>query len=87
MEGEGRKVRGEVRKSFPAKNIYTKFFGGKIFSATRVVFNGKNSYQKTSTCVTKNFEMWVVQTKNGDVLYLCRLHKKMRDLRVPPRSS
>jgi len=32
--------------------------------------------------------MWVLQTKNVDVLYLCSLAiKNLRDLRVPPRSS
>jgi len=68
--------------------LYTKFFGGKIFTVTRVLFSRKNSYQKTSTCLTKNFEMWVVQTKNVDVLYLCRLPiNNLRDLRVPLRSS
>jgi hypothetical protein len=61
------KLEGKGKKNFPAKKyIYIKFFGGKLFSAMRVVFSGKNSYKKTSTCVTKNFEMWVVQTKKGD---------------------
>ena len=82
------KLEGGRKEKFSRQKPYTKFFGGKICSATRVVFSGKNSYQKTSNCVTKNFEVWVVQTTNGDVLYLCRLPKKsLRDLRVPPRSS
>jgi hypothetical protein len=45
------------------KIIYIKFFGGKIFTATRVVFSTKNSQLALSlpenfTCITKNFEMW-----------------------------
>jgi hypothetical protein len=47
----------KVGKNFPAQKIYIKFFGGNIFSAMRVVFSVKNSYQKTSACATKNFEM------------------------------
>jgi hypothetical protein len=78
----------ERKENFSRQKPYTKFFGGKKFSATRVVFSGNNSYQKTSTRVTKNFEMWVVQTKNVDVLYLCRLAIiNLGDLRVPPWSS
>ena len=70
-------------KYFPPKNLicnFDKFFGWKMFTAKRIVFSGKDFwrpvYQKTSTCVTKNFEMWVVHTKHVDVLYFCRLASK-----------
>ena len=82
-----RKLEGKRGGGKAFKNLYTKFFGGKIFTAMRVVFRGF-FLAPTSACVTKNFEMWVVHTKNVDVLYLCRLaSKNLRDLRVPPRSS
>jgi len=45
--------------------LYIKFFGGKKFSATRVISNSKNS--QTFICVTKNFEMWAVHIKNVGV--------------------
>jgi hypothetical protein len=53
-------------KNFPAKKPIYKFFGGKIFSAMRVVFSSKNS--QFFTCVTKDFEMWVIHTKNVGVI-------------------
>jgi len=33
----------ERREKFSRQKTYTKFFGGKIFSAMRVVFSSKNS--------------------------------------------
>jgi len=39
----GRKKGGKKRKTTFLK-IYTKFFGGKIFTAKRVVFSGKNLF-------------------------------------------
>jgi hypothetical protein len=55
LEEEEQRARGERERE-------TKFFGGKIFTATRVVFSSKNSQLAPSlpenfTCVTKNFEI------------------------------
>jgi len=45
-----------------------------MFTAKRVVFSGRDfvlalSLPETSTCVTKNFEIWFVHTKHVGVLY------------------
>jgi hypothetical protein len=47
------------RKIFSRQNTY-KFFGGKIFTATRVVFSSKNFQLAPTliTWITKIFEMW-----------------------------
>jgi hypothetical protein len=65
-ERRGKKI--VEKKTF--KKLYTKFFGGKTFTVTRVVFSSKNSQLASNlpnTCVTKNFEMWVVHAKNVGV--------------------
>ena len=54
------------------------FFGGKIFTATRVEFSGKNYFLAHSlpeNFYLRNEKFWNVglHTKNVDVLYLCRL--------------
>ena len=41
--GKGRKVRGGMGERRNFLKLYIKFFGGKKFSATRVVSNSKNS--------------------------------------------
>ena len=56
---EGGKGRKRGKKNF--LKSYTKFFGGKIFSAMRVAWQNKNSQFYLRI---KNFEMWVVHIKN-----------------------
>jgi len=64
-----------------------------MFTVKRVLLSGKDFfwrpvYHKTSTCVTKNFEMLIVHTKRVDVLFLSLLASKiLRNLRVQPRTS
>ena len=47
---EGKRIskgeRGKVEKNFPAKKPIYKFFGGKIFSATRVVSSKKSHFNR-----------------------------------------
>ena len=74
--GVGSRKGGKGKKNSFLK-LYTKFLGGKIFTATRVV-SSKNSQlaPRKLTCITKNSEMWVVHTKNVGVLYVYRLASK-----------
>jgi len=53
------KVKGKKKKKTTLLKLYIKFFGGKIFTAKRVVFSGRIFFgaqftTKNSTCVTKS---------------------------------
>ena len=87
MEVGSRKGGKSRKKKNSFLKLYTKFFGGKIFSATRVV-SSKNSQLAPRKYLHNEKLRNVGRTHQECRRCTCSLaSKNLRDLRVPLRSS